>query len=176
MTNIDSMACKLNTQVYFYTTAAKPDKPEELTKENHTIAVDNSKPSTSAVVSFKWNLPENNNYNTSVTNYKLTLINASTNGAVITSVPLLNSSYTQVVTTGRYNVSVSAIDLCGQESEPSAMEFEVEAISHAQMQTSNELIVGLVPAAVVFLITLVIIIFLLICICRLIRKQDSEAG
>ena len=59
---------------------------------------------------------------------------------------------------GRYNVSVSAIDLCGQESEPLTMEFEVE-VSAISCDTS-----ALISVSVVFVVIVTLLIILVICI------------
>ena len=103
-------------------TAAKPDLPTNLSSKVWNLKVDDISDSLSAhaVASITWVSPKNND--TNVVSYNVTLLKNSTK---ITSVSLRNPSYTPLLTQGSYEVIVTAIDLCGQESEPATKVFEV---------------------------------------------------
>ena len=148
--------------------------------EIRTIATSDSTQSTSAVASFNWSLP-NNLDSTTIDHYNFTLIKTNTSQNDSTSVMLLNTSYTytQVVTSGNYRVILSAVDLCGQESEPAIMEFGVNPLSvvpftcetcpctcSMEIQAIGVLSAFLVCGAVAALVAAIVIIILIHIKCK----------
>jgi multisubunit Na+/H+ antiporter MnhC subunit len=119
-----------------------------------------------ATASIDWRTTDDN-YST-VNGYNLALINTETTDA--TYVSLYNSSYTQVVTDGSYRVSISAVDICQQESEPATLEFLVDTSSTTSpCEYNNKGIVdGLIATIVVTFIVVslaMIVILIMACFC-----------
>lgn len=156
--------------IFFFIATAKPEKPKNITVEVKMIAGERNVPS--AVVSIDWNLPVENN--TDIVRYNLTLLKMNLNIVDTAYVSLHNTSYTEVVREGKYQVSLSAVDLCGQESEPSMYEFEVNTSSLAtacqsQMQAITTLSIFL---AMTFIGATTIIVLELFCFCYYVRRKQ----
>ena len=129
----------------------------------------------SAVASIDWD--SSNDTDTNVVSYNLTLINTKTVDNLYVS--LHNSSFTEVVSDGNYSVSVSAIDLCEQQSEPATLMFHVEAagLTTPQPCSEEQLKMRVNGLAAGFTITtvalLIVIVILSVCLVYQCQKQGS---
>ena len=90
-------------------------------------------------------------------------------------VSLHNTSYTEVVREGKYQVSLSAVDLCGQESEPSMYEFKVTTSALAtSCQSQMHVITSLsIVLIITFIEATTIIVLQLWYTCYYVRKKQT---
>ena len=125
----------------------------------------------SAVASIDWSSSDDTD--TTVVSYNLTLVDTDTSDTLYVS--LHNSSFTEVVRDGNYNVSVSAIDLCGQQSDPATLEFRVAAATlSAPCSKEKSTVDGLAAVLVIVTVALIIVIAVLSgCLIYRCHKQGS---
>ena len=155
--------------------AAKPKKPVVLLPKIIRIAANQEEQIPKAVASINWT-HSSNGTDTTVVSYNLTLINTNTSDTLYVS--LHNSSFTEVVSDGYYNVSISAIDLCGQQSEPATLEFPVDAAALTAPCNEEQLkdtVDGLAAAFVPLTAVLIIVIIVLsVCLTLQSRRKSSS--
>ena len=93
-----------------------------ISKERESVT--NLPTTASAVASVYWNASDNNN--AMIVGYNLSLTKLAS-GESTSYFSLCKSSFIRVLDDGNYRVSVSAVNLCGQQSEPSVLKFNISS-------------------------------------------------
>lgn len=125
------------------------------------------------MASIDWDSSSDND--TTVVSYNVTLVNTETLDKLY--VLQHNSSFTEVVSDGSYNLSISAIDLCRQQSEAATLQFRVDAAGLTTPQPCSEeqlksRVTGLAAAFTPLTVALIVVIVVLsACLVHQCRKH-----
>lgn len=119
--------------------AETPTTPEEFTGTIQNVSGDKTV-GAKAIASLNWSLPDNE-IGTAIDYYEIILMGTHTNSTMsmcMTDPSLPMFSYKYVLSEGNYTAaSITAVDLCGQRSEPSLVELMNATINFSDPATSN---------------------------------------
>ena len=144
-----------------YTHADTPTGPKEFIGTIQNISDDaTAQADVKAIASLNWSLPDNQD-GTVIDYYEVILIGTHTNSTMsvcMTDQSLQTLSYKFVLSEGNYTAaSITAVDLCGQKSEPSLLELKNATTTISDMSQSRATIGGLIAGVVILAIVVIII-------------------
>lgn len=148
-----------------------PEEPKDLTNKIRMIVEESGSGSNvqqSAVASIDWNPPDDNN--TITVRYNLSLSKMASEEDKTSYFSLYDSAFIQVLEEGNYTVNISVTDICGQESEPAMLKFEVNTTKLNSCRCFQFWIPLGVAIAVIVILSGAILVCITIIVCCLKKK------